>query len=717
MTITPSVGQEMAFLEHTVSGLGTLIKAVLPAMEEGTQVWDLSGNLVFSNRATEDHYGNLPAKEIKSYVTLVSRCLDENGLPLSNKDFPVAKVMESGKSCTGVIVQISAKRAIWLRINAYPIISDTSELSGVFSTSHDVTTMVEKGLRLEMDAHYDNLTGLPNRILLPDRMKVALARSKRTGEMLAVCLMDLDGFKPINDSMGHEAGDLLLEEVARRLMSTLRNEDTALRLGGDEFVLLISGLKSEHDCELAAKRVLNAIAMPFRIKNETVRVTASMGITLYPGDHSVSDQLLRHADQSMYKAKEKGKNCYHLFDPTLASRLRANMGTIKRIEKALFENQFELYYQPMVNCARGEVVGVEALIRWDHPVLGIRTPGEFLPLIEHDDTIIRLGDWVIHNVMQQLDVWKSEGIDLRVGINISARQFLHEGFEKLLGQLLYSYNPELLERLEIEIIETAALEDMKTVNTLMRQYQEKGVSFALDDFGTGYSSLAHLKYLTADVLKIDYGFIREMLYNPGDLAIIQGVIGLADAFQRNVVAEGVESIEQILMLLELGCEVMQGYAIAHPMPAKKIPRWIANFSADPRWRVAHSRYPMRDDFELLLIEVTHRYWLETIRGNAIVPAGTADARHPANYANCRLTEWYTKIGLPRYGSLPEFRKIDMLHREVHSTAEDFIKCDEEKQPEMAEKISKQLAIANEKLVYALRDFRINVVAVEESKKK
>jgi len=711
MTITASVDQELAVLEHTVSEFGTLIKAVLPVMEEGTQVWDLSGSLVFSNKATEDHYGNLPAQEIESYITLVSRCLDESGLPLSNKDFPVARVMETGKPCTGVMVQISAKQAVWLRINAYPIISKTSELSGVLSTSHDVTSMVEKGLRLEMDAHYDNLTGLPNRILLPDRMKVALAHSKRTGEILAVCLMDLDGFKPINDSMGHEAGDLLLEEVARRLTSALRNEDTALRLGGDEFVLLISGLKSERDCELSAKRILTSIAKPFRIRNETVHVTASMGITLYPGDSSVTDKLLRHADQAMYKAKENGKNCYHLFDPTLASRLRANMGTIKRIEKALFENQFELYYQPMVNCARGEVVGVEALIRWDHPVLGIRSPGEFLPLIEHDDTIVRMGDWVINTVMRQLDAWKGEGIDLQVGINISARQFLHDGFEKLLGQLLHNYNPELLKRLEIEIIETAALEDMKTVNALMRQYQEKGVSFALDDFGTGYSSLAHLKYLTADVLKIDHGFIREMLYNPGDLAIIQGVIGLANAFQRNVVAEGVESIEQILMLLELGCQVMQGYGIARPMQAKKIPKWIENFSADPRWRVANSHFPMRGDFELLLIEVTHRYWLETVRGKA---AGD-HLYYPANYANCRLSEWCTKTGLPRYGSMPEFRNIDMLHREVHSIAEDFIRCDREKQPELAEKIGKQLAIANEKLVYTLRDFRINVITVEESK--
>lgn len=716
MASTAPVDQELAVLEYTVSELEMLIKAVLPVMDEGVQVWDLSGRLVFSNKATENHYGDLPIKEVESYMDLVSHCLSESGLPLSSKDFPVARVMETGKPCTGVMVQISAKRAVWLRINAYPIITKTSELSGVLSTSHDVTSMVEKGLRLEMDAHYDNLTGLPNRILLPDRMKVALAHSKRTGEMLAVCLMDLDGFKPINDSMGHEAGDLLLEEVARRLTSALRNEDTALRLGGDEFVLLIGGLKSERDCELAAKRILTAIAVPFRIQNKTVRVTASMGITLYPGDSSVTDKLLRHADQAMYKAKENGKNCYHLFDPTLASRLRANLGTIKRIEKALLENQFELYYQPMVNCAQGKVVGVEALIRWDHPVLGIRAPGEFLPLIEHDDTIIRLGDWVINTVMQQLDTWKSEGINLRVGINISARQFLHDGFEKLLGQLLHNYNPELLERLEIEIIETAALEDMKTVNTLMRQYQEKGVSFALDDFGTGYSSLAHLKYLTADALKIDHSFIREMLCNPGDLAIIQGVIGLADAFQRNVVAEGVESIEQILMLLELGCEVMQGYGIAHPMPAKKIPEWIENFSTDPRWRVAHSRYPMRSDFELLLIEVTHRYWLETVRGKAITPV-EANSHHHTNYANCRLTEWYIKTGLPRYGSLSEFREIDILHREVHGIAEDFIKCDREKQPEMVEKVGKQLAIANEKLVCVLRDFRINVVAVEESKKK
>lgn len=703
---------ELDALERTISKLGKLIQSVLPVIEEGAQVWDSSGTILLSNNAAEKHYGNLRSKEIKSYLTLANLCLDECGIPISNNDFPVAQVINTGKPCTGNIYQISAQQAIWLRINAYPIISEASELSGVLSTSHDLTSMVVKGLSLEMDAHYDALTGLPNRLLLPDRMKLALARSERTGDMLAVCMLDLDGFKPVNDSLGHEAGDILLREVAERLMKIMRSEDTALRLGGDEFVILMSGIRSVEDCELAVNRVLATIASPFRILENTIRITASIGITLYPNDSSVSDHLLRHADQAMYKAKEKGKNCYYLFDTTLNSKLSANLSTIKRIEKAITEEQFKLYYQPITDCSKGKVVGVEALIRWHHPVLGIRLPAEFLPLIEQDKIIFKIGTWVLNTAIQQIDKWRSEGLDLQVSINISAHLLLRHGLDKMFEHALQNHNIELFNNLTIEITENTALEDMETVNAIMRQYEEKGISFALDDFGTGYSSLTHLKHLASSTLKIDQGFIREMLFNPDDLAIVQGIIGLANAFQNEVVAEGVETIEQVLILLELGCQNIQGYSIAHPMPAEKISGWVRDFKPDPRWRVAHSSYPMRVDFELLLIEVSHRHWLEKIRQMKTDSSKTHDACS-ANYINCRLTKWYTQVGLPSYSPRQELQKIDALHKKVHDIAECFLNCNKEKQPEKVEEISKQLNVANEKLVYALREFRTSVVSEEE----
>ena len=704
MPVSASINKELDTLKNSITELGTLMQAVLPFMEEGTQVWDASGHLVFANAATVKHYGGLVVQDIDSSLTLASRCLDENGASLPENRFPIHQVIETNQPCTGTMVQIRGQQTIWLRINAYPIFSASSKLTGVLSTSHDVTEMIVRGLQLEFDAHFDALTGLPNRLLLPDRVNQSIARSCRTGQALAICMLDLDGFKPINDRYGHEAGDLLLQEIAQRLEATLRGEDTAVRLGGDEFVLLIEELKSVDECEQAIHRVLKAISQPFQIKESVVSVTASLGATLYPNDSVGVEQLLRHADQAMYKAKDSGKNTFQLFDPTLESRLRANQGIIKRIEDALLKEQFELYYQPKIDCVRGQVIGVEALIRWNHPVMGIRSPMEFLPLIERHDLIIRLGDWVLESAMQQLESWQKEGIDLHVSVNVSARQLLHGHFDERLDRLLTHYPPKLIQQLELEVLETAALEDMKTVGMLMRRYQSKGIAFALDDFGTGYSSLAHLKHLSADELKIDQSFVRNMLYDPSDLAIIQGIVGLANAFQREVVAEGVESIDQMLMLLKLGCHIMQGYCIAHPMPADKIADWTAQFSADPRWKVAFSHYPSRNDFELLLQEVSHRNWLQQLMrskrsaNGAVLPVDSA-------YSECHLSTWYAGIGLERYQSHPEFQSMEILHREVHKLGEQLLACNAADEPDHFERLKRALTLANEKLVHGLNNFR------------
>ncbi|MGN7611477.1 EAL domain-containing protein [Magnetococcales bacterium HHB-1] len=502
--------------------------------------------------------------------------------------------------------------------------------------------------------------------MLNDRMKTAIAHCSRNAQILAIGLLDLDGFKPINDTLGHEAGDEVLKVTADRLRENLRGNDTALRLGGDEFVLLINDLSSEDECILVLNRILSTIAKTISIGESTCQVTGSMGVTLFPHDSSAPGILLRHADQAMYKAKERGKNDFEMFDPTLASRHRANQGTLKRIAKGLEKGQFELHFQPQVNCATGEVVGLEALIRWNHPVLGIRSPGEFLPLLEKDDMIIEVGNWVIDEALSRWRRWRKEGIHLKIGINVAARQLLHKGFEDTLKRVHSALPPGCSVPLEIEILETAALEDMNSVARLINNCRKLGFTFSLDDFGTGYSSLAHLKHLSVNALKIDQSYVRDMFDDPGDLAIIQGIIGISKAFNAKIIAEGVENIDQIMMLIGMGCEVIQGYAIAKPMHGDKIPEWLAKYNSNPIWQAARDGYPSRGQFELLVIEVAHRHWFEQIeRAMKQGVVKTGKMPHLESYEQCKLTAWYRDQGTQNYGHLALLHELDAVHHKTH----------------------------------------------------
>ncbi|MBF0471580.1 MAG: EAL domain-containing protein [Gammaproteobacteria bacterium] len=574
----------------------------------------------------------------------------------------------------------------------------------------DITQQLTQLEHLENIAHYDNLTGLPNRTLLHDRLSVSIAHSKRSGDLLAVCLLDLDGFKPVNDTYGHEAGDHLLKEVARRLLETIRAEDTALRLGGDEFVLLVGYLKNINECELTLNRILNKIAEPVTIGENSVKVSGSLGVTLFPGDSADPDLLLRHADQAMYVAKESGKGVFHIFDTTLASQKKQNRATIERMTHAIHNGQMELYYQPKVDCSLSTIIGVEALLRWNHPIMGVRLPGEFLPLITQEDLIADLGDWVIDKSLQQLQQWHEMGIKISVSVNVSAIQFLRKDFSSRFDQILARYSPELIRHIEIEILESAALQDLKLAREIIDHYCERGISFALDDFGTGYSSLVHLKHLTINTLKIDRGFVRNMLVNPGDLAITQGVIGLAEAFQYKVVAEGVETIEHILMLMELGSPILQGFAIARPMPGAQLPEWYRNFEPDPRWRVAFGTYPKRADFDLLLMEVFHHHWLEELLHCTNEQISHHDKGCRFDYHNCRLTRWYSEQGLPRYGNISGLSQIGILHREVHDLQLQLKKAQGEG---IRQQIIKELEQLNQKLLSHLRQLRLEIAKHEQ----
>ena len=441
----------------------------------------------------------------------------------------------------------------------------------------DITEIKHQQHRLEHMAHFDALTRLPNRILLADRLGQAIARCSRAEKLLAVAYLDLDGFKPVNDSLGHEAGDQLLIEAARRFADCIRAGDTACRLGGDEFVLLISSLGSIEECGQVFDRILAAIAAPFQLGSHEVCITASIGITLYPFDDADPDTLLRHADQAMYLAKQSGRGRFHLFDTQQDRLVEARHEARTRIEEALRLGEFVLHYQPKVDMRDGQVVGVEALIRWQHPQRGLVAPGEFLPVIEETEFAVTLGRWVMATAVAELDAWRQAGLRLSVGINMAARHLQSSGFVAELEQLLRNHPAVPAAAVELEVLETAAIEDIVAAADIIRSCRQLGVRFALDDFGTGYSSMSYFKRLQVDTLKVDQSFVKTMLDDAEDHAIVEGMISLARVFGRDVVAEGVESTEIGRALILLGCDLAQGYGIARPMPAADVPGWVASW--------------------------------------------------------------------------------------------------------------------------------------------
>jgi diguanylate cyclase (GGDEF)-like protein/PAS domain S-box-containing protein len=455
------------------------------------------------------------------------------------------------------------------------------------SLGNDITPMKEHQSQLERIAHYDVLTNLPNRSLLADRLSQAMLQCSRHQQSLAVVFLDLDGFKAVNDTYGHDIGDKLLIELSARMKVALREGDNLARIGGDEFVAVLADLTTVEDCKPVLERLLLAASDPISIDGIVLNISASIGVTIYPQDSVDADLLMRHADQAMYVAKELGKNRYHLFDTTQDDAVKIQRESLEAIRSALDNHQFVLYYQPKVNMRTGNVTGVEALIRWQHPERGLLSPIDFLPVVENNPMSIEMGEWVIDTALTQIRTWQKMVINrpVSISVNIAAIQLQQPDFTQRLTKLLAAHPKVEPRYLELEILETSALDDVHHVSTIMNACKDLGVNFALDDFGTGYSSLTYLRRLPASLIKIDQSFVRDMLHDADDLAIVEGVIALAKSFKRDVIAEGVETIEHGTALLELGCELAQGYGIAKPMTASDIPMWISNWKPDVSWNI------------------------------------------------------------------------------------------------------------------------------------
>jgi diguanylate cyclase (GGDEF)-like protein/PAS domain S-box-containing protein len=533
----------------------------------------------------------------------------------------------------------------------------------------DITTAKEHEMALDHIAHYDTLTALPNRALLADRLQQAMFRAERSVQPLAVVFLDLDGFKAINDKNGHNVGDQLLIALSSRMKQALREGDTLSRIGGDEFVAILLDLGSTKDGDPTLSRLLAAAAKPVHVGDLVLQVSASLGVTFYPQNEEIDgDQLLRQADQAMYRAKLAGKNRYHVFDATQDRIVRGLYESVERIRQALNDREFVLYYQPKVNMRTGNVIGAEALIRWQHPEKGLLLPGTFLPVIENHPLAIELGEWVIESALTQLGIWKAAGLSISVSVNIGARQLQEADFVERLRTLLSAHPDVQPCELSIEMLETSALQDLIRASDVIDQCRKFGVLFALDDFGTGYSSLTYLKHLPVSQLKIDQSFVRDMLDDPDDLSILEGVLGLAIAFHREVIAEGVETSEHGMMLLQLGCDLAQGYGIGRPMPASEFPACMDHWRTHPSWGnlppVIHA------DLPLLFASAEHRAWVVSIESYV---KGEREKPMPLDQHQCRFGKWLDSVSTARHEMQPAIHAIEPLHRQLHELAVDL--CD------------------------------------------
>ena len=537
---------------------------------------------------------------------------------------------------------------------------------GLFS---DITTQKEQQRQLEHIAHYDPLTGLPNRVLLADRLQQAMVHAQRHQGVIAVIYLDLDGFKAINDSYGHDVGDRLLISLAEHLKATLREGDTLARLGGDEFVAILHDLPDIDAALPLLQRLLNCAASQYSEGEHTLQVSASLGSSFYPQAEPIdADQLLRQADQAMYQAKLAGKNRFHLFDTAQDRLLRDRHEGLEQIRQAIENQEFVLYYQPKVSMRTGKLIGAEALIRWQHPEHGLQAPASFLPLLEGHSLMVQLGDWVIDTALAQLAAWRQSGLEVSVSVNVDALQLAHPDFIQKLGAALARHPSVQAGDLELEVLETSALQDMSHVSSLISDCQALGVSFSLDDFGTGYSSLTYLKRLPVETLKIDQSFVRDMLDDPDDLAILHGVIGLAESFQRTVIAEGVETEEHGELLLQLGCELGQGYAIARPMPAGQLMQWHGQWQPATSWtnakQVPHALLPV------LFSMISHRAWINHLRRFLYNEQSTPPE---LNETRCHFGRWLSATISDGEFSHPALEAIVTLHHQVHQTAEALVR--------------------------------------------
>jgi diguanylate cyclase (GGDEF)-like protein/PAS domain S-box-containing protein len=472
----------------------------------------------------------------------------------------------------------------WLHNRSFPALDDTGLVALITGVAEDITSRKLDEEKLQHMAHYDSLTQLPNRSLFYDRLQQTILHSGREGRAAAVVFVDLDHFKRINDTLGHGAGDQLLQQVARRLESAVRPGDTVGRLGGDEFALILSNLASSGDAALVAQKMMEALHDAFIIEGREVFATVSAGVTLFPEDSNDADALIKNADVAMYRSKELGRNTYQFYKAEMNARALERMSMENDLRRALERNELLLHYQPKIDIVNGGISGVEALLRWQHPEHGLVSPARFIPILEDNGMIVPVTEWVLKEVCRQLNAWVSEGCAVPVAVNLSARLLQQKDFGESLRRIVSAggVTPRLI---ELEITESMLMHNPEQTGAILRTLRGFGFRISVDDFGTGYSSLAYLKSFPLDTLKVDRSFIRDIVNNPDDAMITRAVISMAHSLRLKVVAEGVETAAQLAMVAAGACDEVQGFYFSKPLPGAECAAYILDYRSKKRERV------------------------------------------------------------------------------------------------------------------------------------
>ncbi len=518
--------------------------------------------VISCNQQTSNFLG-LTEKQMLGMATAdfgaIFTCEDETPMPFDQ--FPVNQVIQQHKAVKNLVIGINRSGLddkIWVMANAFPEFNNEGEILNITVTLIDITEHVKSQEEIQHLAHYDSLTQLPNRLLIHERIDQAIHSSHRENKSFALLFLDLDNFKIVNDSLGHHRGDLLLQQVSDRLKNCLRKGDMAGRLGGDEFVVLLPNTEANGAAKVSGK-IIEAINAPFDVDEYLLNIGTSIGISIYPNDGLVSDMLTRHADIAMYHAKASGggRNCF--FDSEMNAKIEYRLVMERDMHLALEQQQFLLYYQPQIDLPSGQLVAVEALLRWPHPQRGMISPAEFIPLAEDCGLIMQIGLWVLQQACRDIKAWLKEGHPkIKVAINLSLRQLQNP---QLFPQIVDIINEAGIpsDCLELELTESVMMENHDVTLDFMAQCRNFGINFSIDDFGTGYSSLSYLTKLPLDKLKIDRAFIKDIAKDSSANTIVNAIVSMAKSLHLKVVAEGVETKEQLNYLKECGCDTVQGF--------------------------------------------------------------------------------------------------------------------------------------------------------------
>ena len=536
---------------------------------------DVSSNVTYLNLKAERMTGWSKDEATGQLISTVLYLLD--GITREPIENPIAQVIQYTKQMSLVANTILVRRdgsELPIEDSAAPIFDRSGKVTGAVIVFHDISKVQEMSQKMAHSAQHDHLTGLPNRLLLNDRLFQAISHAQRHQSQLAVLFLDLDKFKHINDSLGHSVGDKLLISVAEILVKSVRKSDTVCRQGGDEFVILLSEKDHAVNAAIIAEKIIHSIAQPHHINDYQLHITTSIGISLFPSNGNEPDALIKNADVAMYQAKKNGRNNYQFYNDDMNALAIERQSIEADLRRAIERNEFILHYQPKVNLSTGLLIGAEALIRWNHPTRGIIFPESFIAIAEDCGLIIQIGRIVLRQACLQAKEWINKGMpDITIAVNISASEFQNRDFYKCVFEILQESNLEA-KYLQLELTESVLMQNVESSTIILQQLKELGVELAVDDFGTGYSSLSYLSQFPIDILKIDQSFIKNITNNESNGAIVTAILSMGASLNQKVIAEGIETLEELEFLNLLHCEEGQGYLFGYPVLSKDFNRTL-----------------------------------------------------------------------------------------------------------------------------------------------